>query len=183
MKSPRCLLHLLWISLLLAVLTSCTSPSSESISLTRFTENYVDVAIFLGRNSDGNYTISATFTPPDGFHLYSKDIPRSGIDGLGRPTLLELTPNSVVKATGALIESVKAQPPEFEPKELLVYPLGSMTLSLPVELPPGNHWAEDEIQVTYMACSASQCKPPVVAKRVSVPIPGADLLENQRNAN
>jgi hypothetical protein len=52
-------------------------------------------------------------------------------------------------------------------------------LSLPVELPPGADWIEDEIAITYMACSASQCKPPVVGKTIPVRIPGVDALDSQ----
>jgi hypothetical protein len=123
--------------------------------------------------------LSATFTPPQGYHLYSKDIPITGIGGVGRPTLLELTSNSAVKATGTLMESMKAQTPDFEPKELLVYPAGAVTLNLPVELPPGNGWSEDELQVTYMACSASLCKPPVVGRMISVRIPGVEMIGDE----
>jgi hypothetical protein len=111
--------------------------------------------------------------------LYSKDIPITGIDGVGRPTLLEIPAASQIKAMGSLIESVKAQSPDFEPRELLVYPVGPVTLSLPVELPPGNDWIEDGVEVTYMACSASLCKPPVVGKIVYLRLPGADLLRQE----
>jgi hypothetical protein len=162
--------------LLVGAFVSCTPAAEKPIPLTSFTENYVEVSIFLGQNALGKYMLSATFTPPAGYHLYSKDIPITGIDGLGRPTLLELTSGSVTQATGPLIESVNAEAPDFGPKELLVYPAGTVTLSLPVDLPPGNGWIEDELQVTYMACSASQCKPPVVGKIVPIHIPGADTL-------
>jgi hypothetical protein len=173
----RCLCVFLSITLHSFTLASCTSSQSEQISLTSFSQHYVDVSIFLERDPEGKYLLSATFTPPKGYYLYGKDIPITGVDGLGRPTLLELTSNSRMESTGTLIESVKADLPEFGPKELLVYPAGAVTLRLPVELPPGNGWMEDELQVTYMACSASQCKPPVVAKHLLVPIPGADMLE------
>lgn len=96
-----------------------------------------------------------------------------GVEGLGRPTLLELTANCHLRAAGLLIESVEAQAPDFEPRELFVYPSGPLTLSLPVELPPGEGWIEDEVQVTYMACSASMCKPPVEGKIIPIRIPGA----------
>jgi len=139
----------------------------------------VDVTVSLIRDTDGKYGVSATFVPPDGYHLYSKDIPISGIEGLGRPTLIELTTTSLMKATSGLIESVKAQAPDFEPRELQVYPAGPITLSLPVELPPGEGWIDDEISITYMACSATNCKPPVVGKIVKVRVPGTELLGNQ----
>jgi hypothetical protein len=83
-----------------------------------------------------------------------------------------------MKATGALIESLKAEAPNFGPRELLVYQAGPVTLSLPVEIPSENGWWEDELQVTYMACSASQCKPPVVAKRILIAVPGTGSPEN-----
>ena len=109
--------------------------------------------------------------------MYGKDIPLTGIDGLGRPTLLALTPDSLLKTSGPLTENVKAQLPDFGPRQLLVYPPGAVTLSLPVEMPAGNGWIEAELEVTYMACSASQCKAPVVAKRILVAIPCADMLD------
>ena len=162
-----------WILSLTGTLVSCTPSQKEGVFLASFTENFVDVAIYLQQDSGGSYSISATFTPPDGYHLYSKDIPVTGVEGLGRPTLLELTYDSLLNATGTLIESVKAEVPEFGPKELLVYPVGVVTLRLPVKLPHGNNVLEEEVQITYMACSASQCKPPVVAKHIPVQIPAA----------
>lgn len=175
----RCFLFAVYATLVSAVSVSCITAQSERISLASFTENYVDVSIFLERSSQEEYILSATFTPPEGYHLYSKDIPLTGIDGVGRPTLLELAPNSQLSATGELMESVKAQEPDFEPKELLIYPSGAVTLSLPVELPPGSGWTEGEVQITYMACSASQCKLPVVAKRVLIAAPGADVFDRE----
>lgn len=100
-----------------------------------------------------------------------------GVEGLGRPTLLELTANSHLTAAGSLTESVKAQAPDFGPSELFVYPSGPVTLSLPVELPTGEGWIEDKIQVTYMACSSVKCKPPVEGKVIPVRIPGEDAAD------
>lgn len=177
MKSHRDFYGLLWTVLLLPAFVSCAPAHSERMSLASFNENYVEVSVYLEHSSDGKYVLAATFTPPEGYHLYSKDTPITGRDGLGRPTLLELTTNSIVKGAGALVESVKAQTPDFEPKDLLVYPTGAVTLSLPVELPSGNDWIDDEVAVTYMACSASLCKPPVLGKIVPIRIPGADMLE------
>lgn len=165
--------------LVFTALVSCTPAPGATISLASFTENYVEVSIYLERDARGNHRLSATFTPPDGYHLYSKDTPISGIDGAGRPTLLELTTNSQIKAIGDLMESVPAQEQDFGPRDLLVYPQGPVTLSLYVELPAVDGWIEDELQVTYMACSGKQCKPPVVAKRVLLPIPSAEMFANK----
>jgi hypothetical protein len=80
-----------------------------------------------------------------------------------------------MKSSGGLVESVPAGVPNFEPKELLVYPPGAVTLSLHVELPRGNDWVEDVVKVTYMSCSDHGCKAPVVGKLVTVRVPGADM--------
>lgn len=165
--------------LVMGVFVSCTPAPEGPISLAVFTENYVEISIQLEQTGAGTHVISATFTPPEGYHLYSKDIPITGVDGLGRPTLLELTSNSQTVATGTLIESAAAEVPDFGPSELLVYPASAVTLSLPVRLPPGDHWIEDELKVTYMACSASQCKPPVVGKVVQVRVPGAETFDRK----
>jgi len=158
---------------------ACAPVANKPISLASFTENYVEVSISLEHNPGGESYLSGTFTPSDGYHLYSKDIPIDGVNGLGRPTLLELATDGQMKAVGALTESVRPEEPDFEPRELLVYPVGAVTLRLPVELPPGKGWVNDELRVTYMVCSANQCKPPVVGKIVQVHIPGADALDSR----
>lgn len=175
MKLRLCLKVLLAIILLSAVSAACTPAASKPIALASFTENYVRVSISLERNSDGNTFLSATFTPSKGHHLYSKDIPIAGISGLGRPTLIELSKGSHMKAIGGLTESVSAEASGYGPGELLVYPAGPVTLNLPIQLPPGNSWIEDAVKITYMACSAYQCKPPVEGKIVPVRIPGVDV--------
>jgi len=179
MKLRFYLSRFLCVVLFSAVLFSCTSDQNKTVSLGSFTEHDVGVSLSLIQNHDGNYFVSATFIPPDGYHLYSKDIPATGIDDLGRPTLIELTSNSLMKATGALRENVKPQAPDFEPRDLQVYPAGPVTLRLPVELPAGEDWIDDEISITYMACSAGTCKPPVVGRIVKVRIPGLDMSSNQ----
>ena len=166
--------------ILLIFIVSCSSApnhdQSKSIALASFAENDVNVSIHLDSDASGNHFLSATFTPPSDYHLYSKDIPITGVDGLGRPTLIELTTNSRMKAIGKLTESAKAQEPDFDPKELLVYPLGAVTLSIPIELPAGNSWVVDSVKVTFMACSGNGCKAPVMGRIVSVEIPGADVV-------
>jgi hypothetical protein len=172
----RLCLHVLLLAISLSAAgVACAPVPSGPVSLVSFTENYVEVSISLERSAEGNYILSGTFTPPDGYHLYSKDIPLNGVNGLGRPTLLELGPDGPIKANGELRESVKAEAPNFEPKELLVYPLGPVTLSLPVELPGGGDPIDAEIKVTYMTCSANLCKPPVEGKIIAIRIPGVNI--------
>ncbi len=153
------------------IISSCSNKKDDLIFLETFTKNSVTVSIYLSTLPDGTNVLLADFVPEEGLHLYSKDIPRNGVNGLGRPALLELTIQSQMKVAGELSESVAAQIPDFEPKDLLVYPAGNVQLSLPITLPVGKGWVNDEVSVTYMACSDIGCKAPVVDQIISVRIP------------
>lgn len=157
------------------LISACIKQKNDALLLATFTENDVEVSIRLEANTDGNHFLLATFIPPNGHHLYSKDIPLTGVEGLGRPTLLELSANSQMRSLGGLLESVPSEIPDFEPMELLVYPAGIVTLSLPVQLPPGNEWVDETVKVTYMSCSGNGCKAPVVGKLIPIRVPGAGM--------
>lgn len=173
--------YLFVILLILFAASSCRQTSSDQVlfplPLATATENNVTVFIQLIKADEAGYLLTATFTPAETAHLYSKDLPITGIDGVGRPTLLELPLESQLHPTGELMESVASQEPETEPKALRFYPVGAVTLSLPIELPPGTSWLEESVRVTYMACTASGCKPPVTGKLIAIQIPGADLIQ------
>jgi hypothetical protein len=146
------------------------SPARPAI-LASFTENGVEVEIRLERDAQGKDILAATFTAINpGFHVYSKDIPREGIDGLGRPTLLELPAGSKMQAAGSLQESVAPldEPIQTDSPELLVYPDGPVTLSLAVKLPQEAGNITDSVSVTYMACSLMGCKKPIEGKIIPV---------------
>ena len=148
------------------------------LELATATENKVEVTIRLERGNNNQFFISATFTPQDpSLHLYSKDIPKTGIDGLGRPTLLELSENSPMQAASELTESAIPQPPITPPLELLTYPAGAVTLSYQILLPEGSNWINDEVIVTYMACDEQGCRPPVQQKPIAIKIPGNGLFQ------
>lgn len=160
--------------LLLATNTSACQPTlrqNESIVLATSTQNSVEVSISIQRDENDGLTLSATFTPQDpSLHLYSKDIPKDGVTGLGRPALLEIPNNSAIKVIGELTENISAQPPDSGPEELLVYPAGSVTLSLPVELTNASSRTET-VYVTYMACNQQGCRPPVENKAIEIKLP------------
>lgn len=161
---------------LMIICISCSQAPSYPLSLASFSKNSVSVSISLQKDEAGQFWLSALLTPDEGLHLYSKDTPLTGVNGVGRPALLEATAESQYVVAGILIESVAAQIPEFEPKELLVYPPGPVTLSLPIELPPGDGWVDDFVQVTYMACSDSGCRAPVFGMVVPIQIPAMNAL-------
>jgi hypothetical protein len=164
---------------LLLFLTACAYSSdvepASPLNLAAFVENGVIVHLALEQDSGGQFFLAATFIAEDGYHLYSKNLPREGLNGLGRPTLLELVDGSEMKAVGALAESVKPEQAEG-PAGLLIYPVGPVTLRLPVTLPEGTGWFDEQVSLTYMACTDNVCKPPLIGKLVSVRVPGAEEI-------
>ncbi len=174
------LLNIPVVLLFIVASISCqaTPALGESLQLATSAQNNVEVSITLERGSNGQFVLSATFTPQTpSLHLYSKDIPKTGVDGLGRPTLLELSKDSPMQAVSELMESASPQTPITPPFELLTYPAGPITVSLPVLLPDGNNWSDDEVFVTYMACDEQGCRPPVQQKSIAIKIPGKDLFQ------
>jgi hypothetical protein len=164
-------LKFLFSLLVLTLFTACQSKQAAKLELARSTESAVEVVITLTRVK-GQVYLSATFTPTENkLHLYSKDIPKDGVGGLGRPALLELASGSSIKANGNLTESATAQILQTGTQELPVYPAGAVTLSLPVTLPAGKDWVNEQVIVTYMACTDYSCRAPVENKVIPIRIP------------
>jgi hypothetical protein len=161
---------------------SCSAPvdlpPGQSLQLAAFTDavNEVAVSVRLSHTPDGAFLLIATFTPPAGYHLYSKDIPPGGVRGQGRPTRLDLPSGAKMQAAGALAESVTASMPGYVPDGAPIYPPGPVTLTLPIRLPEQTGWLEDQISLTYMACTEVRCTAPTVGRLVQVKIPGAESI-------
>ena len=140
-------------------------------SLTSFSENGVTVEIGVQEDTSGRMWFSGTFTPEQaGFHLYSKDLPREGLQGLGRPTLIEIASTGTMRSAGRLEADKPVTMLRFDilHQSFPVYPNGPVILRLPVRLVAGETDAPRELSVTYMACSDAKCLPPVIDKRVVV---------------
>jgi hypothetical protein len=142
--------------------------------LASFTENGVMVAIALENDPSGQAWLVGTFTPvQEHFHLYSKDLPKEGIHGQGRPTLLEIAASSRVKPIGSLVAD---QPTVSHfvraiEQSVQIYTDGPVTLRLPIALSKSDAAVPTELSVTYMSCSEQTCLVPVIDKRVSVVLP------------
>lgn len=158
--------------LLAACEMNLESAPESPYRLASFFQYRVTVDVALVWEENGQAWLVATFTPEEGYHLYGKDIPPGGINGLGRPTLLELVPGSQIRTAGLLTESIASHPDE-NVEGLLVYPAGPVTLSLPVYLPEGQGWVEQNISITYMACKSGVCSPPVIGEFIQVRVPGS----------
>jgi hypothetical protein len=135
-------------------------------------EGGVAVRVALVRDGHERGRLVAWFTPlRSDLHLYSVDLPKQGVRGLGRPTLVELDGSGSIKRDGALTADRPLVALLVKPGvPLPVYPVGPLTLTLPVRLRrPGA--ATTPVFVTYMACSDRVCLPPVVHRRIAVAMP------------
>jgi hypothetical protein len=137
------------------------ADSSMPPGIGRLTANGVEVTAWFEQSGVSDGYVVATFSPRDGFHLYSKDLQPGAI---GFPTLV--VPSDGFTAMGATEAS--AEPFEVElplaQARLPVYPDGRVTLRVPVRRtsPRG------EILVTYAACSATSCLMPVVDRPIAL---------------
>jgi len=153
---------------------------NHPIVLAQFAENDVFTKIEVRKHPSGHMELLGTFTPArEHFHLYSKDLPENGLNGLGRPTLLEIIPSNGIQQTGLLTAYQATSDIYMEVLGLPfpVYPEGPVVLGLPFELVNKHQATSVELSVTYMACSDQTCLPPVIDKHISVKIPGEILQQ------
>ncbi len=124
-----------------------------------FSASGVQVDLSLEQNTVAPCVLAARYTPLEKhFHVYSKDLPPDGVNGVGRPTRLDIISGLV--ATGEL--TVDATTSDFKTQGLTeilpVYPDGPVTLRLPVRVAGDGR---ERVKISYMACSAVTCLPPV----------------------
>jgi hypothetical protein len=158
------------IAVLLAAGWALLAPAPAR-PLASFSEHGVRVDISLEPRRLGAPLLVARFTPdaPSG-HLYSIDLPRDGIDGVGRPTLLEIPPQPGLRALGPARadRSPLSQQLDGFSAPLPIYPDGPVTLRMPVEATGG----PATLSISYMACSSEgYCLPPVSGHVVTVEFP------------
>ncbi|MFF9982185.1 hypothetical protein [Streptomyces erythrochromogenes] len=160
----------------LAAVSACggqptAAPAGAAAPTTRFSENGVTVTLSVAGWKASEGTLTAVFTPEKkGFHLYSTELPATGIEGVGRPTAVAVA--GVLKAKGSLkaaaevrsisVPGVDAQVP--------VYPDGPVTTTLPVRA-DGN--GDATVLVGYASCSTRDgCTIPVSDRPVRLRITG-----------
>jgi hypothetical protein len=136
------------------------SRSTLVARLGGFSASGVQVDLSLEQNATAPCVLAARYTPLEAhFHVYSKDLPPDGVNGAGRPTRLDIISGLVAAGeltTDAATNDFKTQ---GIAEVLPVYPDGPVTLRLPVKA-TGDGSAR--VKVSYMACSAVVCLPPVV---------------------
>lgn len=144
------------------LVSGCTRPSAGQPSAGlagRLSGSGVTVVAVLTAGPGGTGYVRVTFSPQrPGYHLYSIHLPPGGVHGLGIPTVVSVrdglrmtgSPAADVPVRGLRIEELNVNLP--------VYPDGPVTVTVPVRR-TGNGRAE--VLVTYGACSATTCLPPV----------------------
>ncbi|WP_030774167.1 MULTISPECIES: hypothetical protein [unclassified Streptomyces] len=155
----------------LAALTACGDGATEEAPAaaaaapapsptTSFTENGVTVTLSVADWKASKGTLTAVFTPEKkGFHLYSTDLPPTGIEGVGRPTAVDVT--GVLKTDGKLTAAadVRSLSVPGVDAPMPVYPDGPVTTTLPVRA-DGN--GDATVLLGYASCSAEEgCTIPV----------------------
>ncbi|MFF4319366.1 hypothetical protein [Streptomyces sp. NPDC001568] len=159
---------------LIAPLTACGGQSPEANApapVTRFTENGVTVALSVSDWQASKGTLTAVFTPEEGFHLYSTELPATGIEGVGRPTSMNVTgalaaagePKAGAEARDISLPGVDAPVP--------VYPDGPVTLTLPVRAGADG---DATVLFGYASCSTGEgCTIPVTDHPVHLRVTAA----------
>ncbi|MBH06192.1 MAG: hypothetical protein CMJ20_07700 [Phycisphaeraceae bacterium] len=118
--------------------------------------------------------IRAIFTPDSsGFHLYSAELPSRGINGVGRPTLVEVSNPKDFQYIGALSSDKVAvnKPFPILATEFPIYPDGPVVLYLPVIPNTQTAGQTIELSLTYMACSDRICHDPIEDTPVNLQVP------------
>ncbi len=169
--------------LCLAALTACgeesakgsASPSASSAAApsatSNFSENGVTVTLSVSDWHAPNGTLTAVFTPEEkGFHLYSTELPLTGIEGVGRPTAVAVT--GALKADGKLKAAADVRTISVPGVDapVPVYPDGPVTTTLPIRA-DGN--GDATVLLGYASCSTEQgCTIPVADRPVHLRITG-----------
>jgi hypothetical protein len=170
MRVPAAALVALLPAALVALLPAgCAHPlPAAPVRRAALRANGVSVRVEVRNDGDG-YLLEARFSPDRaGFHLYSVDLPDGGIDGLGFPTRIRV--RGGLAATGRAVADAPLR--TFRPAglgvDLPVYPDGPVSIRMPVRSTAG----PAEAVLTYAACSATQCLPPVVDRVVTLDATG-----------
>lgn len=155
-----------------AALAACGGQPAESgaaAPTTSFTENGVTVTLSVSDWHATEGTLTAVFTPEEkGFHLYSTDLPPTGIEGVGRPTAVDVT--GVLRAGGKLTAAADVRTISVPGVDapVPVYPDGPVTTTLPVRA-DGN--GDATVLLGYASCSSQEgCTIPVSDRPVRLRI-------------
>jgi ABC-type amino acid transport substrate-binding protein len=151
------------------------SGTAKQSTVAQFTSQGVTVTITVKDRAESHATIVATFAPQKpGFHLYSADLPATGIQGVGRP--IKVVPQGKLHGTGPLTADAKILmlPLAGTDLTLPVYPDGPVAAELPVALDGDGNAT---LLVSYAACSSNNCLPPVTDHPIDLQVSASGITE------
>ncbi|WP_329201175.1 MULTISPECIES: hypothetical protein [unclassified Streptomyces] len=159
----------------LAALAACgpqpAGTSGAPAPTARFTENGVTVTLTVSEWHASSGTLTAVFAPEGkGFHLYSTDLPPTGVEGVGRPTSVAVS--GALVATGRLTAAAQVRSIAVAGVDAAVpvYPDGPVTTALPVRA-AGDGSAT--VLLGYASCSTQEgCTIPVSDRPVRLHVTG-----------
>lgn len=149
------------------------APKKATSSVASFTENGVRVTLMF--EGDGAW-LRATFAPTDSTaHLYSKDLPKGGVEGLGRPIRIDADQSSSVQLGEPTADrTVQTDFIAALHVSVPIYPAGPVTLRFPVK----RHGRGPAVfRVSYMACGERGCLAPVTNRVLTVALPATPARE------
>jgi hypothetical protein len=136
--------------------------------MSSLTANGVRVTLTLESDPAGREWLSATFAPIENdVHLYSTDLPRDGVAGLGRPTRVDADASSSVQLAGAAVADRQIEHDVIPALNVSVpiYPAGPVTLRFPVKR---SGRGPAVFRVSYMGCGLRGCLAPVIDRRITI---------------
>jgi hypothetical protein len=152
-----------------ASMVTLQTINTVNIPIITFEKHRVMVKLLIKYSEAGTTWIAAEFNPVDmRDSLYGKELPMEGVNGIGRPTRLEVS--GQLALSGGVVSSVFCSNKTFEDIEgdFPMYPPGSVALYQGVTIPDTPVITFD-VAVTYMACSdRGICLPPVMGHTVHV---------------
>lgn len=129
-----------------------------------FPVNRAHLSVSARATGSDDAEIAVTFSPTvPGGHFYGTTMPRTGIDGAGRPTLVELAEGDWT-ASGpaeASVAAIDQSLPGFS-TSFPLYPDGPVTFRLPIRRTTTGTATPARVALTFMVCTSSGvCFPPV----------------------
>ena len=144
--------------------SACGGDGPQLVASGVHTENGVSVDVEVSLDADGVGLVEATYTPEPGWHLYSVDLADDGVDGIGRPTRLDVVGASAPEPLAVSVEPYLLRVDALD-ITVPVYPDGPVTLTMAVADADGPL----EVAVSYMACSDDGgCKIPVLERGIDL---------------
>tara|TARA_B100000809_G_C14993640_1_gene478916 strand:+ start:369 stop:989 length:621 start_codon:yes stop_codon:yes gene_type:complete len=145
---------------------------SSEVAVHHESQGRVRIELSSAWAENGLLIVRGVFTPDDpDFHLYSCTLPTQGIEGLGRPTRIDVANPKAFTRIGPLLADKKIVEISDDVLNLTfpVYPDGPVTLYLPLRLASSTESTGPvSLKLTYMACSKQNCHRPYEGTLVKI---------------